>query len=497
MTWCRTSLYPASFRACLIASGLTLASSLGAAAAAAAEGAALLPPTPLILKDGRIANVSIHVVGFPQGQSALASADARLLQALSEEVATDCFLTAQVIGHVGSAEVAGSDTLDAHRLARSRADAIQAALIESGLPAKAIASVWDWQFMVRQSRATLWVFRLTPGEDCEGAPLDGAGPALVAQAEAAAPAAADRPEPSVRPAATGSASVEPPEARVADTVRARPAGPSPALPQVPTVTQALPAASPSTSAPPAADVRSPGSVVALPGRPEPAAEARPERTTEARPTEPRPAEARQTEVRQAEAQRPEARQAEVRQPAARQAGALQAGALQTEVRQAAAPQAQGLQEGAPQVRQAEPEKAAAARPGEVIARAEPAARPAAPEAKAASSAQAERLAIVFPTNSSYFPPGASEQLRRLLRALGQDGAYEIVLQSSISGSQQVVGAESPEEAMRYNKWLAERRLERVREWLDRHAAGRELRFRQDYRAGDESRQVMVEVRPTG
>jgi hypothetical protein len=37
----------------------------------------------------------------------------------------------------------------------------------------------------------------------------------------------------------------------------------------------------------------------------------------------------------------------------------------------------------------------------------------------------------------------------------------------------------------------------VREWLDRNAAGRELSFRQDYRAGDESRQVVVEVRPTG
>jgi enoyl-CoA hydratase/carnithine racemase len=132
-----------------------------------------------------------------------------------------------------------------------------------------------------------------------------------------------------------------------------------------------------------------------------------------------------------------------------------------------------------------------------MARAEPAARPAAPAAQAATSAEAERLAIVFPTNSSYFPPGAGEKLRRLLRALGQHGAYEIVLQSSISGSQQVVGAESADEAMRYNKWLAERRLERVREWLDRNAAGRELSFRQDYRAGDESRQVVVEVRPTG
>jgi hypothetical protein len=51
--------------------------------------------------------------------------------------------------------------------------------------------------------------------------------------------------------------------------------------------------------------------------------------------------------------------------------------------------------------------------------------------------------------------------------------------------------------MRYNKWLAERRLERVRDWLGDNAAGRELTFTEDYRAGDESRQVEIEVRPAG
>jgi hypothetical protein len=123
---------------------------------------------------------------------------------------------------------------------------------------------------------------------------------------------------------------------------------------------------------------------------------------------------------------------------------------------------------------------------------EPAARP-----KAAANARQQRLAIVFPTNSSYFPPGAGQQLRSLLRELPQDAAYEVVLQSSVSGSQQVVGAESEEEAMRYNKWLAERRLERVRDWLGRNAAGRALTIRSDYRADDDSRQVVVEVHPTG
>ena len=46
----------------------------GGLAGIAAADQVLLQPTPLILKDGRIANVSIHVVAFPQGQSALGSA---------------------------------------------------------------------------------------------------------------------------------------------------------------------------------------------------------------------------------------------------------------------------------------------------------------------------------------------------------------------------------------------------------------------------------------
>src|SRR5918996_3396922 len=145
----------------------------GAAARAAVGPEALLPPTPLVLKDGRIADVSIHVLPFDNGAGELAGNVAAGLADLTATVATDCFLTAQVIGHVSSREVADNETLAAHRLARARADAVQASLIGGGLPAKAIASVWDWQFLVREPRATLWVFRLVQGEDCEGLPLDG------------------------------------------------------------------------------------------------------------------------------------------------------------------------------------------------------------------------------------------------------------------------------------------------------------------------------------
>lgn len=134
--------------------------------------------------------MSVHVVPFAPGRTELAPEIGEQLAGLTRAIGTDCFLTAQVIGHIESSEVAEDDTLKAHRLARSRADTVQASLIGGGLPAKAIASVWDWQFMVREARATLWVFQLTQGEDCEGRPLR---PDLVADGGAAPPAQAEPP----------------------------------------------------------------------------------------------------------------------------------------------------------------------------------------------------------------------------------------------------------------------------------------------------------------
>jgi hypothetical protein len=139
--------------------------------------------------------VSIHVLPFASGKAELAAEPAEYLAKLTRAVGTDCFLTAQVIGHIASNEIAGDDTLNAHRLARSRADAVQASLI--------VASVWDWQFMVREPRATLWVFELTAGEDCEGRQLQGD---LVAEAPSAEQGKA-APERVTRPAA---APAEPP-----------------------------------------------------------------------------------------------------------------------------------------------------------------------------------------------------------------------------------------------------------------------------------------------
>lgn len=139
-----------------------------------------LQATPLVLKDGRIARVSIHTVPFPEDAAALASITATELQIFTQAMATDCFLTAQVIGHVDKAETDGRDTVDIHRLARARADTIQDTLIANGLPAASIASVWDWQFMVQDARATLWVFQLAAGDDCTDEALSPASSEQVA-----------------------------------------------------------------------------------------------------------------------------------------------------------------------------------------------------------------------------------------------------------------------------------------------------------------------------
>lgn len=143
----------------------------GALSGIAASPGKMLEATPLVLKDGRIAEVTVHTIPFP-GDAMAPSSDTRsALNTFTQSIATDCFLTAQVIGHVDKSEVSGRETADIHRLARARADTIQASLIENGLPPSSIASVWDWRFMVQQPRVTLWVFRLAAGDDCEDIPI--------------------------------------------------------------------------------------------------------------------------------------------------------------------------------------------------------------------------------------------------------------------------------------------------------------------------------------
>jgi hypothetical protein len=117
-----------------------------------------------------------------------------------------------------------------------------------------------------------------------------------------------------------------------------------------------------------------------------------------------------------------------------------------------------------------------------------------PTANLAPAAPGE-LAITFPSNSSYFPPGAGAQLQALLHQLVDGQHYQVILRASVSGAQKVVGAETLDEAAKYNQWLAERRVDRVRIWLDQNAAGNALVVKPEYQANDESRQVVVRLVP--
>jgi hypothetical protein len=105
------------------------------------------------------------------------------------------------------------------------------------------------------------------------------------------------------------------------------------------------------------------------------------------------------------------------------------------------------------------------------------------------------VVITFATNSSYFPPGAGKRLRELLAALGPEGRYQVSLQAAVSGATKVLGATSASEAERYNRWLAERRLERVRDWLLENAGADRLSITPEYLDKDESRRVVVRLAP--
>jgi outer membrane protein OmpA-like peptidoglycan-associated protein len=426
---------------------------------AAGQATPLLQPTPLVLKDGRIANVSIHEVAFAAGRAEITAEASAGLSELTRAVGTDCFLTAQVIGHIESSEVAEDDTLNAHRLARARADAVQASLIERGLPAKAIASVWDWQFMVREPRATLWIFQLIAGEDCEGRPLRAD---MVAQGPQGQPA-----EPTARRQAVVSA-LAPAEAASAPSLAEAQPQPVEVAPAKAAETPRQPTAPASTAA---AMQRQPADP---PSEPSAAERQRLAAAAQAAASPPRAAAPAVAATKNAP---PRGGVPSVTQPlpeAARTPAASEQAPKRSVV--AVAPDA------------AEPARRAA--PARRASKAEPS------NAKIETGPEGG-LIITFATNSSYFPPGAGKRLSQFLSDVDDDKRYEVSLQVAVSGARDVVGAKSPAEAKRYNEWLAERRLERVRQWLLEHADPETLSIRPEYMSDDESRRVVVRVTPIG
>ena len=493
---------------------------LGRPASAAPATEALLPPTPLVLKDGRIANVSIHILPFVAGDSELAGDTAGRLASLTSSIATDCFLTAQVIGHVSSEEVTASETLAAHRLARSRADAVQSSLISGGLPAKAIASVWDWQFLVRQPRATLWVFRLIEGEDCDGVPLDGDASQLVVEADETPPTAmssapAEAPPATAAPAplaveTTAAAPTETPRATAPASRMAEVAVPAPAPTPEWTQAEAAPVAEPSL--PPMVSSAVAAEAIEAPEQAPAATQAKPAQRSEP------PASANAEEG--AEAALPEAVEADVspraepRTEAARQA-VIPTGPAQDEVPVVTKPlpalDPSQDTAGSSTARSSDNTALAAVQAVQPAVGRTPAADASAGQQQSATQSpeplDSERqgkvewaqdgVVITFATNSSYFPPGTSRRLKALVDGMAGDGGYRIQLQVGVSGSDTVVGAASPEEARRYNRWLAERRLGRVQEWLSENAADRQIEVEPQYLTDDSSRRVVVRIAPTG
>jgi hypothetical protein len=106
------------------------------------------------------------------------------------------------------------------------------------------------------------------------------------------------------------------------------------------------------------------------------------------------------------------------------------------------------------------------------------------------------VAITFAINSSYFPPGTSNALNSLVDRMASGARYRIHLQVGLGDSDKVAGATNLEEAMRYNQWLAERRINRVKEWLIENARDRQLEIEPEFLADDSSRRVVVRAMPT-
>lgn len=418
-------------------------------------------PVPLILKDGRIAEVSIFAVPFITASSEMPAGVEDELREIIARFATDCFLTAQVIGHVEPGPEKDGGTLAAHRLARTRAERIQELMTERGLPATSIASVWDWQFSTKESRATVWFFTLDSEEECRGEP------ALADASETPPDTAGEEAVPPERPLVAS------------DDADQTVGGPAP----VPDGNEA-PAARAESGAP--AGVEEPAPLTVTVRRPEEV----PPRSDGA--TAPADTSARdaagpgaETETAAAEAEtaappRPLTEEGDTRPAPA--STAASAGAK-------ASPPVERLR--------------AETEPGEVLPRvalspesgnAEASSAttvPAAADSGAQEPGTEPEVEIVFDLNSSWLPHGAGRELARLLKRL-EGGRYALEIVAAVDNGPIKNG--SPEDARRYNRWLAERRANRVAEWLRRRGdgviAGIEQRFRED----DPSRKVVIRAR---
>jgi hypothetical protein len=114
-----------------------------------------------------------------------------------------------------------------------------------------------------------------------------------------------------------------------------------------------------------------------------------------------------------------------------------------------------------------------------------------PAAEAAAGDPA--LAITFDVNSSYFPNGAKGELAALAATLQAGRSYEIELAAAVSAD----GLRRPaaDNGQAYNRWMAERRMSRVADWLRRHVDHSTVDIKQGFVENDESRRVTISIRP--
>lgn len=205
--------------------------------------------------------------------------------------------------------------------------------------------------------------------------------------------------------------------------------------------------------------------------------------------------ARDEAVAEAERRRAAAAEADRRLAAAdeaeKQRAALEAGRAELEAQlQAARAEVQRLQAAAAAAPApapaALPEPAAGPSPAPVespTVTAEPTPKPAPPQT----------LTITFDVNSSYFPASLNGRLRRLATGLEPGRAYAVQLTGSI-GTDPVENG-GPADAAAYNRWIAERRLDRVADFLQANAEGADLTIERSFARKDSSRRVVVSIRP--
>lgn len=505
----------------LIKASLLGSTALLFAASASAETA--ISPTPLVLNDGRTAQVSVHHMPFVPGKSALTGEAASQMEALSSTIATDCFLSAQVIGHARGDEVDTSDTLAMHRLASARADNVQTDLVGGGLPTNGVASTWDWQFLIQEPRVTLWVFELTRGVDCSGEAIDlnvaeqdaapegngeetqseiitvdseelpATGSSAVAAAEDSADAAADQTTRTVADTASETAEMtqETISAALDQTAESAQSAQAGAENAVHETAESVETAASATAeaAGNAADNASDavsnaaGQTASMSGETGSesltgtnSGQAVSDTLTSA--TTARAVQGLNDDEAGDAVQAADTASEVVNtaQSVSDNATANQTNATgaSDEVTSAAASTESGSQ------------NEAGTSSGTSVASVDSTSG----SATGSSGGQASDLEVEYAANSSYYGGGVNAQLKELLSSI--DGGAVITLSAGIS-HEAVRNASSQADSIAYNRWLSERRIDRIADYLKANAGDRVLDIVRDFRDNDESRSVSITV----